>query len=127
MAGTSKVVRVEGLRELVKATGGYKTALAKEIRAELIVGAKLVSTDARSRMTRIDAKSAMGLVPFAKATGVSGVKQRKKKRLNPGRGDYGALQMRKALLPALWSKRDDIERNIERMLDKLGGRWSAGA
>lgn len=117
-----KVVRIDGLKELVLATGGYKTALAKEIRAELIVGAKLVATDARSRMTRIDAKSAMGLVPFARATGTSGVKQRKKKRLNPGRGDYGALQMRRALLPALWSKRPEVEKNVDSMLDRLGGK-----
>ena len=120
MAAGSQTVRITGLKELVKATGGYKGALAKEVRGELYEAAKLVATDARSRMTRIDARSAMGLVPFARATGSAGVRQRKKKRLHPGRGDYGALQMRRALLPALWSKRDDVERRVERMLDRLG-------
>ncbi len=35
------------------------------------------------------------------------------------RGDFGALQMRKALIPASQSKLDEIEREMERALDDL--------
>ena len=118
-----QTIRVDGLKELLKATGGYKTDLAKEVRKELSVAAKVVSTDARARMSGIDSRSAMGLVPFARASGAAGVKQRRKKvRPFPGRADFGALQMRKALLPALWGKRAETLKAMETMLDKLGGK-----
>lgn len=116
-AGT---VRVKGVNELVRACGGYRGALAKEVRAGVLEAAKLVSDDARSRFARIDSRSAMGLRPQAKASGRALVRQRYG-RVTGNRGDFGALQMRRALLPALAAKRPQVIDALDRMLDRLGG------
>lgn len=113
-------VRVTGVKELVRACGGYRSALAREIRGELLEAAKLVSDDARSRFARIDARSAMGLRPQARASGRALVSQRYG-RVTGSRGDFGALQMKRALLPALGSKREAVLDRIDQMLGRLGG------
>lgn len=112
-------IRVEGLRELERALKASDKDAAKGLRKELREAAKVVSLEARSRFSGVDGYSAMGIRPRVRS-GLVAVAEQSRKRTTGKRGDYGALQMRKALVPALWDKRDEVEERIENMLDTVG-------
>lgn len=116
MAGA---VRIRGLRELTVALRAADRDLAKGLRKELREAAKIVALEARRRFSRYDQRSAMGMSPRVRSAGMAVVEQRRS-RVTGKRPDYGALQMRKAFIPALEAKRDEVEKHVEDMLDRLG-------
>lgn len=109
--------RIKGLRETQAAFRKADKQLAKNLRAELKKAGEIVQTDAITRFSDIDANSAAGFKVRVRARGVK--VEQSKGRVTGLRGDYGALQMRKALLPALESKRGEVEHQLEDMLDKI--------
>lgn len=113
-------VKVKGLNQLVRALNKVDKELAKEIRSEIREVAKVVQDDARSRFMGVDARSAMGL--RASARGGRGFVGQRYKRTTGHHPEFGSLQMRKALLPALGSKQDEVVRRLEEMIDRLGNR-----
>lgn len=122
MAGGSVSVKVSGLRELRRALKGVDADASKGLDAELKGLAESVAEDARGRLSAIDPASAAGIKPKLRGFGGVVVAQTKRKRTGL-RPDYGALQMRTALIPALWSNKTDVERRLENLLDGLERRY----
>ena len=115
----SGAIKVEGLRELERALRASDKDAAKGLRKELREAAKVVALDARGKFAGVDGFSAMGIRPRVRA-GLVAVAEQSRKRTTGKRPDYGSLQMRRALVPALWDKRDEIEERVELMLDSVG-------
>lgn len=111
-------VKVEGLKELQRALRNYDKVLAKELRVELKKAAEIVAQEATARFSGINPMSAAGFRP--RARGASAFVQQTRRRTTGLRGDYGALQMRIALLPALEAKEPAVVQQLEGMLDRLG-------
>jgi hypothetical protein len=116
MAGSA--VRVKGLRELQSAFRKVNRDLSKELRAELKQVGEVVRADATSRFAGIDPRSAAGYKVRVRQRGVA--VEQSLRRVTGLRGDYGALQMRRALLPSMESEEDKVVRGLEDMLDRLG-------
>lgn len=115
----SGTIRVKGLKELDRAFGRMAKDLRTELRQELTAAGRIVSDDARSRFAGTDARSAMGMRPRIRGGARVVVEQRRRKTTGQ-HPEFGALQMRRAFLPALASKRGEVERRLERMVDQLG-------
>jgi hypothetical protein len=113
-------VRVRGLRELQRDFKKMGGGLNKDIDRELRQAGQIVADEARSRFAGISAASAAGFRPRTRGFGRVVVEQRKG-RTTGLRGDYGALQMRRALLPALGAKQDEVVKALDQMLGHLGG------
>lgn len=111
-------IRIEGLRELERALKAADVDAAKGLRKELREAAKIVSLDARARAGRFGARTAMGMVPRVRS-GLVAVAEQSRGRTTGKRPDFGRVQMRVALEPALEAKRDEVERHIEDMLDHV--------
>lgn len=112
-------VRVEGLRELERALRASDADSAKELRKGVRDAAKIVSVDARSRAGRFGAFTAMGIRPRTRPGLVATVEQARR-RTTGKRPDFGGLQMRHALVPALEAKEDEVIRHIENLIDTVG-------
>lgn len=115
-----QTVRVSGLRQLSRAFRTVDKDLAKELRDELREAARIVSEDATARFQAINPASAAGFKPRSRTAGA--FVEQSRRRTTGTRGDYGALQMRTALLPALEAKEGEVIDRVERMLDKIGDR-----
>ena len=111
-------VRVKGLRELQRAFGKISKDLKKETRDELRAVGNLVTEEARSRFMRYDARSASGFKTRVRQKEVT--TEQSRRRTTGKRPDYGALQMRRALLPALAEKEDEVVDRLDKMLGRLG-------
>lgn len=111
-------VRVEGLRELNQAFGRYHKQLQKELREELKKVAEPVAADAREKASRFGPKTTRGIAAGTRA-GAAVVRQRNRKTTGH-HPEFGALQMRTALEPALEENTDEVLERVETMLDRLG-------
>lgn len=114
MAGS---VKVEGLREFQRALAKADPALRREIRAVYREVGDVVKADAASRFSRIDSGSAAGFKTRVRQRGVS--VEQSRRRVTGKRGDYGALQMRRALVPALGAKQSEVMEGFEQAIDKV--------
>lgn len=120
-------IRVEGDKELIRALGGARSDFAKELRKALKKAADPVRAEAAGIATRWDATTASGYRVVANASVSRGIavrviqSQRKVTGLRP---DYGSLQMRDALIPALAHHQkaavDEIEHALETTLRRHG-------
>lgn len=121
------MVRVEGLRELLHATDQMGKETKKLVRDELRKAAEPVRDDAARRFAPIDVKSASKYGISVRKTGFVLVEQRLRKSpvQSRRRPKFGALQMRKALVPALISKEDEVVEHLEDALDKILRRWGS--
>lgn len=114
---TSERVKIVGVREVQASFARYERGVRKTVSKAGYMAAKIVSTDARPRFSGIDSKTATGFVPSIRGP-VAKVKQ----RIGPTtglRGDFGSLQMRRALLPALYAKQGEAVRVYETSLEVL--------
>lgn len=119
MAGGTVSVKVHGLRELNSALKKVDRELARELESELRDAAQLVAETARAKFSVIDARSAMGFRPRIRGFGRVVVEQRRR-RTTGQHPEFGSLQMRRALLPALREDEPKVIEAIEGMLDRLG-------
>lgn len=104
MASAAERVSIRGLREVQLSMARYDRGILKAASKAAYLAAKLVMREARSLWDE-DRRTAMGFVPS-----VRGPQAKVKQRIGPTtglRGDFGALQMRTALLPALYRKRGE--------------------
>lgn len=113
-------VVVKGYREFLRALdrGGKETK--KMLRDELRSGGEIVRADAQARFARINQKSAAGYRVAVRQRGVA-VEQRLVKTTGK-HPEWGVLQMRVALIPASAAKEPEIERHMERALDRVCNR-----
>ena len=112
-----ETVRVRGLREFQRAAKRAGPDARKHVRDALKEAVEPIRQDAIRRFSVIDQRSASGYTAFVTQR-AAGVRQSTRKTTGR-RPDYGALQMTRALLPALQDNADEIERGVERALDKV--------
>lgn len=111
-------VRVEGLLELQRAFTKIGHEVAPEIRKGLLEAAQPVADSAREKISRFSGASLGTIQPKVLARGVYVYQNARK--VTGLRGDYGALQMRVGLVPALDENTDAIVEKCELVLDRLG-------
>jgi hypothetical protein len=114
-------VKVKGLREFIRATDHAQRETKRLVREELAAAAEPVRAEAERRFSTIDAQSAAGYAVSVRRAGLVMVVQRLRK-VTGLRPDYGALQMRNALLPALAAKEGQVEHRLERAVDEIADR-----
>lgn len=112
-------LKVRGLRELHRALKNYDNGLKRDLEAELRAAGEIVASGARSRFVGIDSRSAAGFKSRVKGFGRVVVEQ-SRRRTTGRRGDFGSLQMRRALLPSVAENESKVMNSIEGMLDRLG-------
>jgi hypothetical protein len=110
-------IRVHGLREFQRALAKADPELRKQVRDTFKDVGDIVAREGRARFVDIDVGSASGFRPVVRQRGVA-VEQRRR-RTTGRRGDYGALQMRRALIPALQANEERIVDEFEKALDKV--------
>lgn len=117
-------LRVRGYREFIRATNQAGPAARRAVREALREAAGPVREDAARRFAKYDERSAAHFRVGVTQRGVF-VEQglRKTTGLRP---DYGALQMRKALLPALVSREAETERAVEHAIDRIADHFDQG-
>lgn len=117
MRRTQKVQEVKGYREFMRACSKAPKDTRTEVRAAFRVVGDIVRTDAASRLASLSAKSAAGLRTRVRQTGVS-VEQSARKTTGK-RPDWGATQMKEALLPAVVSKEHEVVDAMEDAIDTV--------
>lgn len=90
---------VKGVGELVGALAAAGAGVAKGVKADLRAVGNIVRDDARGKFQPYSGKSAAGYRTYVRKRGVA--VEQSLGRSTGRRGDFGALQMRKALVPAL--------------------------
>lgn len=113
----SGAVRLEGARELVWACDHAGKEIKRELRRELRAGGEIVAGDVRSRISRRSSRSAAGIGVSVRQRGVSIVQRLRK--VTGRHPDHGTWQYREGFLPGLEAKRNEVERHVEGMLDRL--------
>lgn len=129
MAGPrDATTRVSGLRELIVACDAADKATKKLVRDELRKAAEPVRDSARLKLTKGVARSpsiartAAGYRVIVRRTGIVSVEQKLRKTTGK-RPDFGALQMREALVPALEENRDDVNREMDDAVERIVERF----
>jgi hypothetical protein len=112
----TETLQVTGLTELIKALHEVDRGLEKEVREGLREGGQKVQGAATARFMRYGQKTARGFRTVVRQRGVS-VEQslRKTTGLQP---QWGKLQMRKGLLPALEAEQGEVAELVEK---RVGG------
>lgn len=118
----AQALRVRGYREFQRAVARADRQTRKAVREELREVGEVVRADAQDLFSDIDATTAAGYRVVVRQRGVS-VEQRLRRTtgLHP---EYGALQMRRALIPAAEENEDTIEERMERALDRIADRFA---
>ncbi len=101
----------------MRATARTQPAARREVRAALREAADPVRQDATRRFSVIDERSAAAYRVVVRQRGVA-VESRLRKTTGK-HPEYGALQMRKALLPALDDNERQIEHRVEHAIDRI--------
>jgi hypothetical protein len=110
-------LRVKGYREFLRAASQAEKESKKEVRAALREAAEPVRAEAASLFSTISQRSAAGYRVRVRQRGVS-VEQSLRKTTGQ-HPEFGALQMRRALIPALERKQGEIERRMEHAIDRI--------
>lgn len=119
-----ETLRVRGYREFVRATNRAGLDARRAVRANFRQVGEPVRADAQRRFAKYSQRSATS---FRVAVLVSGIRVEQGLRKTTGkRPDYGALQMRKALLPALQAKAPEVERAMEHAIDQVADHFDHG-
>lgn len=106
---------------MLSALKKYDSGLKKQVEARLLEAANRVAADARGRFSDVDNRSAAGFRPRLRGFSRVVVEQRLRRKTGD-RPDYGALQMTKALLPAMAENQEKVIEDLDRMLDELARR-----
>jgi hypothetical protein len=113
MIGTT--VHVVGLREVQRAFREVDKSLALQLGNDLKKAAEPVAVSAKQKVSRYRGAS-INTIRTRRAGPTIYVEQSAKK-VTGKRGDFGALQMRRALEPALDEKSAQVFREVEQVLD----------
>jgi hypothetical protein len=108
---------VHGYRQFLAACAHAPREAKKEVRAILREVGEVVKHDAVTRFSAYDTHSAHGYRVAVRSRGVS-VEQSLRKTTG-ARPDYGSLQMKRALLPALKDNTERLEREMEHALNLI--------
>lgn len=114
MAAPFKVV-VKGDKELERAFKKLRKDVLRELRSALRKAAEPVRAEAASLFSSYDPRSAGGYKIRVRQRGVA--VQQTIGRTTGLRPDFGSLQMRSALLPALKDKQEEVVTAVNLMID----------
>lgn len=115
-------VKVSGLRQFITATDHADRATKKLVRDELRKAAEPVRAEAERLFSRFSPESASTYGISVRRVGTVTVEQRRRKTTGD-RPDWGALQMREALLPALETEQDEVVSRLEAAVDRIADRF----
>ena len=113
-------VRVEGLSGLVRDFRKLEKTLAREVQGRLKKVAEPVVQSSRAKVGRWRGSKPSQIRPRVRGSSVYVTQHARK--VTGRRGDFGSLQMRKALAPALEENESEVERGLEDVLDDLANR-----
>lgn len=116
-SGLVPTVRVRGLTQTIRAFSVLEKGVRAEILGELRSIAEPVARDAQEKLSGYAGISLGTIGPRTSVRGAF-VTQRARK-VTGRRPDFGSLQMRKGLIPALEEHADDIEPAVGEALDRL--------
>jgi len=116
---------LHGYKEFLRACTGAEKGIAREVRTILREAGDVVKQAAVEKFDAYDVKSAHGFRTVVRARGVS-IEQSLRKTTGT-RPDFGALQMRKGLLPALAQEETHFEQEMEHALDLIADVFEYGA
>jgi hypothetical protein len=118
----AETVRVKGLRELQRALKDADRELRLAVRAELREAGEIVRREGQALFERYSPKSAAGYRVRVRQRGVA-VEQslRRTTGLHP---EWGRLQLREALEPALDAKQDEVVGRLEDAVDNVADRFN---
>lgn len=111
-------VTTKGLREFIRAADAAEKETKKLVRGKLREVAEPVLAAAQVKLSAYDARSAARLGISVRRTGLVAVEQRQR-RTTGQRPNFGSLQMREALIPALAENENEIERGFNRAVDEI--------
>jgi hypothetical protein len=110
-------IRVRGYREFARAASKAEKSTKKVVHEKLREAATVVRVEGYRRFRRYSERSASG---FRIRSRIGGVFVEQSLRKTTGQHpEYGTLQMRVALEPALDAKAGEVERNLEKAIDEL--------
>lgn len=112
-----ETVVVHGYREFLRACAKAEPDTRKTVRDALRKVGAVVREDATRRFSAIDTGSAHGFKTRVRQRGVA-VEQSIRKTTG-NRPDYGSLQMRRGLLPAMVENANDTVRAMEHAVDEI--------
>lgn len=115
--GAQGEIVVRGLKPFLQATAKAEKETKKRIRARFREAGEIVKRDAAGKFLKYDYHTAAGFRVVVRARGVS--VEQKLRRTTGKRGDFGALQMTRALIPAADEKTNKIMAEFEKALDEL--------
>jgi hypothetical protein len=118
-------VRVKGLRSLLRATDAAGKDTKRLVRDELRKAAEPVRREAAVRFASTDARSAGRYGISVRRVGTVSVEQRLR-RTTGQHPEFGRLQMRRALVPALEHNTERVVAQLDEALERLTREWGAG-
>jgi len=121
MARGAATIEVQGWKELVRASRQLEPNTRRELAKAFREVGEHVRSDAAAMFAPIDARSAAGYRLRVRQRGVAVVQSLRK--TTGKRPDYGALQMRRALLPALDTHEAETMQRLEDALDRVIAIW----
>lgn len=121
----AETIRVKGLRQLLRATDQADKNTKKLVRDELRKAAEPVRAEAMLRFAQYDPKSAARYGISVRRVGTVAVEQRLR-RTTGQHPEFGRLQMRKALVPALEHNTERVVGEIDNALERLTIEWGVG-
>lgn len=116
MAVRENTVVVKGYKELLQAFAHTEADVNKGMRGVLKEVGEIVRVDAAARMSHYDGRSAAGFRTVVSQLGVDVRQSIRGKHIRP---QFGGVQMKRALLPALDAKSGETVAAFEVFLDRV--------
>jgi hypothetical protein len=116
-----ETVAVRGYRELAKASLLADRALRKEMRDTFRSVGEPVRSEAAIRFSTIDARSAAGYRIRVRQRGV--IVEQSLRKTTGKHPEYGSLQMRRALLPAMVDNEAETARQMNQAVNHVCDLW----
>ena len=113
----AQTIRIRGYRDFLVATARADRESKRYVRETFRQVGDVVRQEAAGRFASTDVRSAAGYRTRVRQRGV--VVEQSIGKSTGTRPDFGALQMRRALLPSLMSNADTLESELEKALDRV--------
>lgn len=119
-----ETIKVEGYREFLRACDRAGKETRREVRKTFRQVGDIVRQEARVNMRDLEPRSPKTEQGFRTVVRTRGVDVEQTKRKTTGkRGDWGDTQMKRALIPALEEKEDEVGEAFGEALDKVADRF----
>jgi hypothetical protein len=122
MAAYGSTLQVKDFQKFMVLLSNTDKATKKALRDEIRQAGGHVRDDASGRFQRYDPRSAAGYRVVVRQRGVA--VEQKLRRTTGKHPEFGALQMRRALVPALDANEGQTARAVEEALDRIAARFN---